>query len=104
MNLGKVVQVIGPVVDLEFPSGNLPGILNAVKIRREGGENGTSVLTVEVAQHLGDNIVRAVALGTTDGMRRGLLAEDTGFPISVPVGKGCLGRIMDVLGEQKDYL
>ena len=100
MNLGKVVQVIGPVVDVEFPSGNLPNILNAVKIHREdSGE----FLTVEVAQHLGDNTVRAVAMSSTDGLKRGVMAEDTGSPITVPVGQNCLGRLMDVLGEQKDY-
>ena len=105
MNLGKVVQVIGPVVDLEFSPGHLPKILNAVKIRREGEEkNGSQQLTVEVAQHLGDNTVRAIALGPTDGLKRGMIAEDAGAPITVPVGKNCLGRLMNVLGEQKDYL
>ncbi len=107
MNLGKVVQVIGPVVDVEFPSGALPAIYNAVKIKREGKDNGKGdgpqVLTGEVAQHLGDNTVRVVALGPTDGLKRGLVAEDTGAPISVPVGKACLGRLLDVLGEPKDY-
>ena len=103
MNLGKVVQVIGPVVDVEFPSGNLPQILNAIRIRREDGENGGGTLTAEVAQHLGDNTVRAVAMSSTDGLKRGVMAEDTGAPITVPVGPNCLGRLMDVLGEQKDY-
>jgi F-type H+-transporting ATPase subunit beta len=105
MNLGKVVQVIGPVVDVEFPSGKLPSIHNAVKVRREeaGKKDGDGVLTGEVAQHLGDNTVRLVALGPTDGLCRGMTAEDTGAPITVPVGKGCLGRLMDVLGEPKDY-
>lgn len=111
MNIGKVVQIIGPVVDIEFPSGNLPAILNAVRVKRENAgaeagdsnENGQS-LTVEVAQHLGDNTVRAVALGPTDGIRRGMLAEDTEAPITVPVGKACLGRLMNVLGEPMDYL
>ncbi|OGR83834.1 MAG: F0F1 ATP synthase subunit beta [Elusimicrobia bacterium RIFCSPLOWO2_01_FULL_64_13] len=104
MNPGKVVQVIGPVVDLEFPSGNLPAIYNAVRVKLDGSGNGGGDLTVEVAQHLGDNIVRAISLGPTDGLRRGLPAEDTGAPISVPVGKACLGRLMNVLGEQKDHL
>jgi F-type H+-transporting ATPase subunit beta len=102
MNLGKVVQVIGPVVDLEFSPGNLPKILNAVRIKREDADSGAP-LTVEVAQHLGDNTVRAIALGPTDGLKRGMTAEDTGAPITVPVGKSCLGRLMNVLGEQKDY-
>jgi F-type H+-transporting ATPase subunit beta len=102
-----VVQVIGPVVDIEFPSGALPAIYNAVKIRFESDGNGKKtdgrLLTAEVAQHLGDNTVRAVTLGPTDGLQRGQTAEDTGHPISVPVGKACLGRLMDVLGEAKDY-
>jgi F-type H+-transporting ATPase subunit beta len=104
MNIGKVVQVIGPVIDVEFSSGHLPKILNAIKIKHQGAKEGDHPITVEVAQHLGDNTVRAIALGPTDGLRRGLVAEDTGAPISVPVGKSCLGRLMDVLGEQKDYL
>ncbi|MBI1979952.1 MAG: F0F1 ATP synthase subunit beta [Elusimicrobia bacterium] len=104
MNLGKVVQIIGPVVDIEFSSGELPQLLDAVKIRQEGKENGEGKLTVEVAQHLGDRVVRAVALGPTDGLKRGLIAENTGAPITVPVGKGCLGRLMNVLGEPKDYM
>ena len=104
MNPGKVVQVIGPVVDLEFPSGNLPAIYNAVRVKLDGSGNGGGDLTVEVAQHLGDNIVRAISLGPTDGLRRGLPAEDTVAPSSVPVGKACLGRLMNVLGEQKDHL
>jgi F-type H+/Na+-transporting ATPase subunit beta len=105
MNSGKVVQVIGPVIDVEFPSGSLPAIHNAVRVTRgEEGKNGEAqVLTGEVAQHLGDNTVRLVALGPTDGLKRGASAEDTGGPISVPVGKGALGRLMDVLGEPKDY-
>ena len=85
MNLGKVVQVIGPVVDVEFPSGNLPAIHNAVRIKADGEQKGEArVLTGETAQHLGDNTVRLVALGPTDGLRRGMAAEDTGAPISVP--------------------
>jgi F-type H+/Na+-transporting ATPase subunit beta len=107
MNLGKVVQVIGPVLDVEFPSGALPGIYNAVKIKFDAEGNGKGgearVLTGEVAQHMGDNTVRVVALGPTEGLRRGMVAEDTGAPISVPVGTACLGRLMDVLGEPKDH-
>ncbi len=104
MNLGKVVQIIGPVVDIEFSSGNLPKILDAVKIKKETKENGSADLTVEVAQHLGDNMVRTIAMGPTDGLKRGLAAEGTGAPITIPVGKACLGRLMDVLGNDKDYL
>jgi F-type H+-transporting ATPase subunit beta len=105
VNLGKVVQVIGPVVDIEFPSGSLPAIYNAVRIKTDGDgkKDAGRTLVGEVAQHLGDNTVRMVALGPTDGLRRGLVAEDTGAPISVPVGKGCLGRLMDGLGEPKDH-
>ena len=94
MSTGKVVQVIGPVVDLEFAAGKLPAIYNAVRV----GEN----LTVEVASHMGDNLVRAIALGPTDGLQRGMEAKDTGAPLTVPVGRGCLGRLMNVLGEPKD--
>jgi len=104
MNSGKVVQVIGPVVDMEFPSGALPTIHNAVRIQVEAaGAEPARALTAEVAQHLGDNTVRALTLGPTEGLRRGMAVEDTGAPIRVPVGPACLGRLMDVLGEPKDY-
>ncbi len=103
MKAGKVVQVIGPVVDVEFASGQLPRILNALRIQKDDDKSGVATVTVEVAQHLGDNIVRAIALGATDGLRRGLAVEDTGAPITVPVGTGCLGRIMNVLGEPVDH-
>src|SRR5271157_6100760 len=93
MNTGKVVQVIGPVVDLEFPAGKLPTIYNAVHI--DG-------LTVEVASHMGDNLVRTIALGPTDGLQRGMEAQDTGAPLTVPVGRACLRRLMNVLGEPRD--
>jgi len=105
MSTGKVVQVIGPVLDVEFPEGKLPEILNALKIKGEyesGGQKTKLDLTVEVAQHLGDNTVRTIALGATEGVSRGMQAADTGAPISVPVGKACLGRLMDVLGAPKD--
>src|SRR5438046_7006628 len=104
-NVGKVVEVIGPVLDVEFPEGHLPKILNALKVRGEVDSGDTKVkvdLTVEVAQHLGDNTVRAIALGPTEGISRGMEVEDTGASISVPVGKACLGRLMDVLGNPKD--
>src|SRR5438132_3493169 len=94
MSSGKVVQVIGPVVDMEFTAGNLPAIYNAVRV----GDR----LTVEVASHLGDNLVRAIALGPTEGLARGTEAKDTGAPLTVPVGRECLGRLMNVLGEPKD--
>jgi F-type H+-transporting ATPase subunit beta len=98
-NIGKIVQVIGPTVDCAFSSGSLPNILNAVKIKDESkGIN----LTVEVASHVGDNIVRCVALASTDGLVRGMEARDTGAPISVPVGEISLGRIFNLLGETID--
>jgi F-type H+-transporting ATPase subunit beta len=104
MNIGKIVQVIGPVVDVEFPSGKLPANYNALKInmpKQEGGA-AAATLTVEVASHLGDNVVRTIAMGATEGLTRGTTVEDTGAPITVPVGRACLGRLMNVLGEAKD--
>ena len=103
MNIGKIVQVIGPVVDVEFPSGKLPSNYSALKIKMpHEGNGGATTLTVEVASHLGDNIVRTIAMGATEGLTRGTAVEDTGAPITVPVGRACLGRLMNVLGEAKD--
>jgi len=104
MNVGKLVQVVGPVIDVEFPSGKLPSIKNALKIKmpRSGANGGETVITSEVAQHLGDNTVRALVLGPTEGMCRGMVVDDTGAPITVPVGEAVLGRLIDVLGEPKD--
>jgi F-type H+-transporting ATPase subunit beta len=99
MNVGKVVQVIGPVVDVEFFSDDLPQINHAIKIEDE--EQGINLI-VEVAQHLGDNIVRGVSMSSTDGLVRGIDAVDTGASITVPVGEECLGRIFNVLGETID--
>jgi len=101
VSTGRVIQVIGPVVDIEFPPDQLPSIYNAVKIEDQGGETKIN-LTVEVMQHLGDNTVRAVAMSSTDGLTRGMKAVDTGAPIKVPVGKGTLGRVFNVLGETVD--
>lgn len=99
---GKITQVIGPVVDAQFPSGNLPRIYNALTVKgKNSAGNGVSV-TCEVQQLLGDNQVRAVAMSSTDGMVRGMEIEDTGAPISVPVGKSTLGRIFNVLGQPVD--
>ena len=95
---GRVIQITGPVVDIEFPAGQLPGIYNAVEIQREGQEP----LTCEVQQHLGNNWVRAVAMTTTDGLARGVDVVDTGAPITVPVGEATLGRVFDVLGHPID--
>ena len=99
MEVGTVVQVIGPSVDVRFESEKLPKLLNALKI--EDAERGIN-LTLEVAQHLGDNVVRCIALATTDGLVRGMKALDTGAPISVPVGDQTLGRIFNLLGEAID--
>ncbi|MGD8462393.1 MAG: F0F1 ATP synthase subunit beta [Anaerolineae bacterium] len=96
-NKGRVVQVMGPVVDVEFPPQALPEIYHAVEIPRNGGK-----LVAEVQQHLGNNWVRCVAMDATDGLRRGMEAINTGKPISVPVGKATLGRIFNVLGEAID--
>lgn len=98
---GRVVQVIGPVVDIEFPPEQLPEIYNAVEIYRDGEEN---KLVLEVQQHIGDEWVRCLAMDTTDGLRRGLEAIDTGAPIKVPVGPATLGRLFNVLGEPIDEL
>jgi F-type H+-transporting ATPase subunit beta len=98
---GRVVQIMGPVVDVEFPEGvELPEIYNAIEIPLGDGRR----LVVEVEQHIGNNWVRCVAMDTTDGLRRGMDAYDTGAPIMVPVGKGTLGRIFNVLGEPIDGL
>ena len=105
MSTGKVVQVIGPVVDVEFPPGQLPNIHNAVRIEQaEDKKAGTPEIrvTLEVAQHLGENRVRGVAMSHTDGLVRGMLVKDTGGPISVPVGRETLGRLINVLGEPVD--
>src|SRR6188474_283098 len=97
-NVGKVIQVIGPVVDVEFPEGHLPAIYNAVRVSAEAGGTGQAIdVVVEVQQHLGENRVRAVAMKPPDGMQRGMLASDTGAPISVPVGPATLGRVLNVL-------
>jgi F-type H+-transporting ATPase subunit beta len=95
---GRVIQITGPVVDIEFPAGRLPAIYNAVEIQREG----QAPLTCEVQQHLGNNWVRSVAMTTTDGLARGTSVLDTGGPISVPVGDVTLGRVFDVLGNAID--
>jgi F-type H+/Na+-transporting ATPase subunit beta len=97
-NIGKVVQVIGPVVDIKFESENLPSIYNAIEIKTANGET----LVVEVEQHIGDDIVRTIAMDATEGLKRGMLAYDTGKPISVPVGRECLGRLFNVLGKTID--
>ncbi|MBE5814545.1 MAG: F0F1 ATP synthase subunit beta [Clostridiales bacterium] len=96
-NIGKVVQVIGPVLDIRFEDGCLPELLSAIEIM-----NGEQKVVAEVAQHIGDNVARCIAMNATDGMVRGLDAVDTGSPITVPVGTDCLGRIFNLLGEAID--
>ncbi len=102
MAKGKVVQVIGPVVDIEFSAGELPAILNAITIRGKV-EDLDIDLVVEVMQHLGDSVTRCIAMSSTDGLMRGMEAEDTGAPIKVPVGDACLGRVFNVLGRTVDH-
>src|SRR6202047_2479272 len=94
-SLGTIVEVIGAVVDVEFPRDNVPKVNDALKLV-EGG------LVFEVQQQLGDGVVRTIAMGTTDGLRRGVKVKNTGSPITVPVGKKTLGRILDVLGNPID--
>ncbi|MEI6381292.1 MAG: F0F1 ATP synthase subunit beta [Cyanobacteriota bacterium ELA615] len=101
-NVGKITQVIGPVLDAEFPSGQMPRIYNALKVEGVNSSGQTVSVTCEVQQLLGDNQVRAVAMSTTDGLVRGMDVVDTGAAISVPVGKATLGRIFNVLGEPVD--
>lgn len=93
---GKIIQIIGAVVDVEFPRNSVPRIYDALKLAK-GGE-----LVLEVQQQLGDGVVRTIAMGSSDGLQRGLEVHNTGGPISVPVGKATLGRIMDVLGNPID--
>jgi F-type H+-transporting ATPase subunit beta len=99
---GKVVQVIGPVVDVEFSDGKLPKILNALKVTNPAISGAKDNLTLEVAQHLGENTVRTIAMDTSDGLVRGMDVRDTGGPIAMPVGPECLGRILNVIGEPVD--
>ena len=98
-NVGTVVQIMGPVMDVRFENGNLPALLNAIEVY-----NGDSKLTAEVAQHIGDDVVRCVAMSSTDGLQRGIEAIDTGKPISVPVGEECLGRMFNLLGRPIDNM
>ncbi|GAB4204858.1 MAG: F0F1 ATP synthase subunit beta [Sandaracinaceae bacterium] len=100
--VGRITQVIGPVVDVEFPAGALPPILNALKVSNPGISDEKENLTLEVAQHLGEGTVRTIAMDTTDGLVRGMEAKDTGGPIAMPVGSEVLGRILNVVGEPVD--
>ena len=96
-HIGTVTQVIGPVLDIRFADNELPALLNAIEIPLNGG-----MITAEVAQHIGDNVVRCVAMSSTDGLQRGVEAVDTGAPIRVPVGEECLGRVFNLLGQPID--
>jgi F-type H+-transporting ATPase subunit beta len=100
---GKIVQVIGAVVDVEFPEGQLPNILTAVQIMNPNSSDAPDLIC-EVAQHLGDNIVRTIAMDATEGLVRGMEVTSLGQPISVPVGNGSLGRILNVVGRPVDEL
>ena len=101
MNKGRIVQVIGPVVDVEFPD-QLPAIYNALTVEYQLPLQGNTTLTLEVQQHLGDHWVRTVAMSTTDGLKRGMVVLDTGRPISMPVGDSVMGRVFDVTGNPVD--
>jgi F-type H+-transporting ATPase subunit beta len=101
---GKVLQVIGPVVDVEFEAGNLPNIMSALTVSNPAISDEPENLVIEVAQHLGDNVCRCVAMDQTDGLVRGMPARDTGGPITIPVGEPALGRIMNVVGRPVDGL
>ena len=96
-NVGRVIQVMGPVLDIQFADGQLPDLLNALELDNHGKK-----LVVEVAQHIGDNVVRCIAMSSTDGLVRGTEAVDTGESIKVPVGDQCLGRVFNLLGEPVD--
>ena len=96
-HIGTVVQVIGPVLDIRFEEGQLPNLLNAIELELNGKK-----LVAEVAQEIGDNVVRCIAMSSTDGLQRGAQAVDTGKSITVPVGEGCLGRIFNLLGDPID--
>ena len=96
-NTGTVIQVMGPVLDIRFPDGQLPELLTAIEI-----PHGDAKIVAEVAQHIGDNVVRCIAMSSTDGLQRGTEAIDTGASITVPVGEECLGRVFNLLGQPID--
>ena len=102
-NIGKIVQVIGAVVDVEFSDGHLPDILTALEIKNPNNSDAPD-LVCEVAQHLGDNVVRTIAMDATEGLVRGMEVVDTGNPIMVPVGKAAVGRILNVIGRPVDEM
>jgi len=104
MNEGKIIQVIGPVIDIDFSEGKLPTIMNAVEIPRKNIDGTEEILICEVQQHLGEDRVRTVAMDSTDGLVRGMIARDLGAPITVPVGPNTLGRLINVIGQGIDAL
>src|SRR5689334_25180996 len=99
---GKITQVIGPVVDVEFPPGKLPNILNALTVTNPNVSAEIDNLVLEVAQHLGESVVRAIAMDSSEGLVRGAVVKDTGGPIMMPVGPETLGRILNVVGKPVD--
>ena len=101
-NEGRIVQCIGAVIDIQFPRENMPRVYDALTLVEEGGSFAEKDLTFEVEQQLGDGVVRTIAMGSSDGLRRGIRVKNTGAPISVPVGPATLGRVMDVLGRPID--
>src|SRR5664279_5047962 len=102
---GHVIQIAGPTIDIQFPEGHIPLINNAIIVTSEGFDVPTPIkITCEVAQHIGESRVRTVAMEPTDGLVRGMKATDTGHPITIPVGKQTLGRVMNVLGEPVDNM
>src|SRR5690625_7797441 len=102
MSNGTIAQCIGAVVDIQFPRDSIPNIHDALMLKDDSSEVAEKGLTFEVQQQLGDGIVRTIAMGSSDGLRRGMAVSNSGAPISVPVGTGTLGRIMDVLGRPID--
>ena len=96
-HIGTVVQIMGPVLDIRFADEELPQLLSAIEI-----PHGDTTIVAEVAQHIGDNVVRTIAMSSTDGLQRGAQAFDTGAPITVPVGENCLGRVFNLLGQPID--
>ena len=103
MNKGYILQVMGPVVDVKFESGHMPNLLNALEVYIEKGDGKKEKLVLEVSLEIGDNVVRTIAMSSTDGLNRGAEVVDTGAPITVPVGNYTLGRVFNVLGEAVDH-
>ena len=103
-NIGKIVQIIGNVVDVRFEEGKVPALFNALTVTNPAIDDTEDNLVLEVAQQLGDNVVRTIAMDTTDGLVRGMPVKDTGAPIRMPVGRECLGRILNVVGRPVDEM